>query len=464
MGRSGAAGHSGAKGKRDSEMKFSRSLLGLTVAAILAVPGSAPAQQPALGEDFRVDLPKETRPFPEPLAEGRQPGFKIRGTKGWMWTPEQYLAEIPVLAACKLNFLMNCYTSLFDIEHYKLNDKRCNRWWEPLPEAKKAAYAGIVKACQDQGIIFCFSMNPNYSSERFVNTGEAEDLDALWQHYSWMQGLGVEWFNISLDDISQGIDASGQARAVNEILRRLRDKDPEAQMIFCPTFYAGDGTKPESRAYLETLSRELHPDIYVFWTGTSVCSARITRAEAETFKGIVKHRIIIWDNYPVNNLMPTMQLGPVIGRDADLGEVADGIMSNPHQLTNEINRLPLLTLADYAYNPRAYDPARSIGQAILRLAGTCEERSLLKDLVETNPGMLFYNRCDCNYNSMRERFEQLAATPHSRFLVELYIRHIEGLLERLNGVFPGRYGPEKRIMDQNIAWMRQALDARYKAS
>ena len=32
---------------------------------------------------------------------------------------------------------------------------------------------------------------------------------------------------------------------------------------------------------------------------------------------------------------------------------------------NEINRIPLATCADYAYNPRAYDPSRSVGQAIL---------------------------------------------------------------------------------------------------
>jgi hypothetical protein len=445
-------------------MRLTRIILRAAMAAILAIPAAVFAQQTDLAKDFFVDLPKEMRPIPEPLAPGRQPGFKIRGTKGWMWTPEQYLAEIPILAAHKLNFLMNCYTSLFDIEHYPLNDPRSNRWWEPLPEGKRAAYAKVVKACQDNGLIFCFSMNPNYSSERFVNTGRKEDLDALWQHYEWMQSLGVKWFNISLDDISQGIDAAGQAEAVNEILRRLRAKDAEAQMIFCPTYYAGDGTEAKPRAYLEILSRELHPDIYVFWTGGAVCSARITRREAETFQGIVKRRVIIWDNYPVNNLMPTLQLGPVIGRDADLCEVVDGIMSNPHQLTNEINRLPLLTLADYAYNPAAYDPGRSIGQAILHLAHGDEQRALLKDLVEANPGMLFYNLCDCNYNSMRERFSQLAATPHSRFLVELYVGHIENLLDRLNRVFPDRYGPEKKILDQNVAWMKLALEAKHRGS
>jgi hypothetical protein len=44
---------------------------------------------------FTVRLPAAARPFPEPLPDGRTlPGFRLRGTKGWAWTPEQYLAEI----------------------------------------------------------------------------------------------------------------------------------------------------------------------------------------------------------------------------------------------------------------------------------------------------------------------------------------------------------------------------------
>ena len=68
-----------------------------------------------------------------------------------------------------------------------------------------------------------------------------EDIDALWQHFAWAQKLGVKWFNISLDDISAGINAGGQARAVNALLQRLRAQDPEAQLTFCPTWYSGTG-------------------------------------------------------------------------------------------------------------------------------------------------------------------------------------------------------------------------------
>ena len=217
-------------------------------------------------QDFHVNLSDRKRTFPEPLPPGAQPGFKFRGTKVWAWTPEQYLAEIPFLVQFKMNFLMNCYSSMFDLEHYS-DWARANRWWEDIPEPKKKAYEKIVRECQKHGIQFCFSMNPNIAGKRMVNDDSPASVDQLYKHYAWMQSLGVKWFNLSLDDISQGINASSQSRVVNEIFHRLRAHDPAAQMIFCPTFYSGDGDGEKQKPYLEDLARELDKEIYVFWTG-----------------------------------------------------------------------------------------------------------------------------------------------------------------------------------------------------
>ena len=174
------------------------------------------------------------------MPAGAEPSFRFRGTKGWAWTPEQYLAEIPYLVQFKMNFLMNCYLSMFDVESRSAGNFRAiNRWWQDLPTSKKKAYERVVHECQEAGIQFCFSMNPNLMSQRVVNDGSTESVDLLWKHYAWMQGLGVKWFNLSLDDATQGVDAASQAQVVNIIFQRLRAKDPGAQMIFCPTYYEG---------------------------------------------------------------------------------------------------------------------------------------------------------------------------------------------------------------------------------
>ena len=412
-------------------------------------------------KDFWVALPDEVRPLPEPLAAGQQPGFRIRGIKGWMWRPEQYLAEMPVLAKYRMNFLMNCYTSMCDVEHFRWGDAQVNRWWEDLPDSKRRAYENVARQCLKNGLHFCFSMNPNICTKRIVNYDSPNDVDLLWKHFSWMQGLGVKWFNISLDDITEGINASGQAKVVNEIFRRLRARDPDANMIFCPTYYWGDGTGKDQKPYLETLARELDKDVYVFWTGDAVVG-RITRKAAETFRGIVNHRLFLWDNYPVNDARPTMHLGPVIERDADLCEVIDGYMSNPMCRQNELNRIPMLTCADYAYNPRAYDPLRSIGQAIAHQTDDPAGREVLRDVVEAYAGMLIYGKADTGFNSVREQYMRIANAPHSRYIAKAYIAYLEGLSERFKRAFPDRYHAEKKTLDDDIAALKEAHTAKYK--
>jgi hypothetical protein len=275
-----------------------------------------------------------------------------------------------------------------------------------------------------------------------------------------MQGLGVKWFNISLDDITEGINASSQARVVNEIFHRLGAKDPEAQMIFCPTYYSGDGTGKEQKPYLETLARELDKDVYLFWTGDAGVG-RITRKGAETFRSIGGHRMFLWDNYPVNDNCPTMHLGPVIDRDPDLCEVVDGYMSNPMCKQNEINRIPLLTCLDYAWNPAAYDPSRSVGQAILHLADTAPQRAVLKDLMEAYPGMLIYGSRSTGFNAVQEQFTRISAAPHSRQAAIAYIEHLQQLSERLEQQFPGHYQPEKQTLDNDIQQLKKKFATKY---
>jgi len=422
---------------------------------------SADSFVPDRSGNFQVTLATEARAFPEPLAPGTASGFKIRGTKGWAWTPEQYLAEIPHLAEYKLNFLMNCYLSMFDIEHYaKWNDPDANRWWEDLPPAKKAAYEQVVRSAQAHGLEFCFSMNPNLFSRRTINEESAGSIELLFKHYAWMQGLGVKWFNLSLDDATNGVNAATQAKVCNALFHRLRAHDPAAQMIFCPTYYWGDGTRPKQQAYLEELAAKLDPDVYVFWTGDAVVG-KITRRAAEKFRALVGHRLFLWDNYPVNDGHPTMHLGPVTDRDPDLCEVIDGYMSNPLREQNEINRIPLATCADYAYNPHGYDPARSIGQAIRLQAAKGSQQKVLADLVATYPGMLLEPASGHKtaFNPVRSQVDRLLAQPQTRPAAAGYVERLQHLADALNREFPGRYAPEKKILADDLNYAEQKLAA-----
>ena len=196
--------------------------------------------EPPIWRPLAVEIPSQVRPLPEPLTpDHREGGFKFRGAKGYAWTPEQYLEEIPVLAKYRMNFLMNCYLSLFDAG--------VNEWWKPMTDARKAAYAKVFRASRENGIHFCFAVHPQFRSPRPLKPSSRENVDRLYQHYAWAQSQGVQWFSISLDDVSWGSEgpargAAEHASLVNTVFGRLRAKNPDAQMIFCPVPYAGDGT------------------------------------------------------------------------------------------------------------------------------------------------------------------------------------------------------------------------------
>jgi hypothetical protein len=415
-----------------------------------------PIEPPSL----RVRLPQQARPIPEPLSpDHSKPGFQFRGTKGWGWTPEQYLEEIPCLAKLKMNFLMNCYLSMFTS---KPGEPFKNEWWKPMTETRQQAYAKIISACREQGIHFCFAVHPQLGSPRPLDPASREDLDQFYQHYAWAQSQGVQWFSVSLDDVSWGgggpaAGGAAHARLVNAVFGRLRAKDPQAQLIFCPVPYWGDGTLPDHRAYLESVARQMHPEVYVFWTGDSVVTPRITRKAAESYQRIVKHRLFLWDNYPVNDASPALHLGPVSGRDADLGDVLAGYMSNPLAAENDINRLPLATCADYAYNPWAYDPARSIGQAILLLARTDGQRQVLKDLIEAYPGFIVTGG-GTGANPVRDKFGALVAVPESRAAAQDCIRQMEDLTARLDREFPDQFPACLKTLRNEVNWMKKQFD------
>ena len=408
---------------------------------------------------LRVTLPAQVRPFPEPLPPGRLgPAFAFRGIKGWDWTPQQYLEEIPWLSRFKMNFLMNCYLSLFT---HEAGEPSRNEWWKAMTDARKREYAEIIRSCRENGIAFCFAVHPQLSSPRPLDPGSGEDIDLLYENYAWAQGQGVRWFSVSFDDVGWGAGGpaaggAGHARVANTIFTRLRADDPGAQLILCPVPYWGDGSNPGDRAYLEALGGALHPDIYVFWTGDRVFAQHITRRAAEGYRRIVRHRLFLWDNYPVNDGNPTLHLGPVSGREPGLCEVVDGYMSNPMRTQNEINRIPLATCADYAYNPWAYDPARSIGQAILHLADGQEQRVVLRDLVGAYPGFLATGG-DSRTNPVRARFAALQAAPGTRPAAADLVRRMEELDARLAEAFPGRFGAAKATVGGDITWMKRRL-------
>lgn len=386
---------------------------------------------------------------------GAPRGFRERGLKGWAWTADQYLDVIPQMADLGFTFLANCYASMADIEHRPWGSAGVNRWWEPLPDAKRRAYELVVGETRAHGLDFWFSMNPNLFSERVASPRRRQDVDALWRHYAWMQALGVRTFSVALDDIGHGIDALAHADLVNELLRRLREGDRAARMVFCPTFYWGDGSEDGHAGYLAHLADRLDPDVLVFWTGDSVVTPWINRDTGEQYRRRVRHELVIWDNYPVNDDRPTMHLGPLVGRDPDLPAVAVAYMANPMRRQHLLSLLPLATSADYAADPARYEPHLAIARAIDWVGRNERERRVLRELVARYPGMIRYPGANQYFNPVRHQFDRADAAERRALLTGQ-----QSLASEFRAALGDRFPAEAATLDDDVAWLAAQAAAR----
>lgn len=220
-----------------------------------------------------------------------------------------------------------------------------SRWYEPYPAEKAAEMAELVKHAAKNKVKFTWAMHPSNAIESDEDRGKALDK------FSQMYDLGVRSFAIFFDDISaKSVDA--QIDYLNfldrEFVKKRGDVEP---LVMCPTVYNKSWARGD---YLKKLGAGLNDDIAIMWTGNSVCDM-IDAADCEWFTGETGRKPFIWLNYPVNDYgMHNLLMGPVVGNDPAISTMVTAFCSNPMQYA-EASKVALYSLADFAWNPAAYD-------------------------------------------------------------------------------------------------------------
>ena len=115
----------------------------------------------------------------------------------------------------------------------------------------------------------------------------------------------------------------------------------------------------------------------MFWTGAEICSRILTVREADELFRSTNHKPLYWDNFPVNDceMFQEMHLGAVMGRDKELYKHCEGLISNVMEYA-ECSKIPLMTIADYLWNPAAYNPDEALLNAHKEILG--EKADLFK--------------------------------------------------------------------------------------
>ena len=258
------------------------------------------------------------------------------------------------------------------------------RWTEPYPRSEWRALLDLIRHAQELGIDFVYGFHPGkglrFSDEKPVRT--------LLTKARRFYDAGIYTFAVLFDDIPSHLEfnadreAFGQslAQAEGTWLQKIRAMQPgewkDVEWWICPSYYTSDPLLARhfgsfETDFLEILGEYLPANVACFWTGPSVVSKKISLSHISKTAKRLKHPLLLWDNYPVNDLSmrDELHLGPLRGRDPALPRAVYGYLCNP-MLQEMLSFIPLATCFDYASDPVHYKPESSWENIVRELFGS----------------------------------------------------------------------------------------------
>ena len=303
-----------------------------------------------------------------PLASMR--GY-IEGFYGNLWETETRKSVMRLMSRLGMNTF---FYAPKDDEYHRA------KWRELYPENKRNELKELFLFSTENELDFHYCIAPGLDM-RYTNKN---DFDTLITKIKSIYDIGVKRFGLLLDDIPETLQYEGDIEKygetvnahidlVNSVYYELKKLDKDIEFTMCPLQYNGKGDE----YFISKLGRGLDSEIKIFWTGRNICSQELTVLEAIRFIENTRHKPLYWDNFPVNDaeMWNEMHLGPIEGREEDLYRYCDGIISNVMEYA-ECSKIPLLTIADYLWNPKSYNKEESYDYALKTILG--EKADLFK--------------------------------------------------------------------------------------
>lgn len=263
-----------------------------------------------------------------------------------------------------------------------------DEWREPYPRGRLAELSELARAAEAAGVRLIWALAPGLSL-RYADEGDQRALVAKAEQ---LWSAGIRHYALLFDDVPPLLTDAGDIAAFGSgpaalglaqgsVCRLFADRfaaphgiaDPP---LVCPTDYAGCAVSP----YRSALGGALPAGTRILWTGRDIIVRSVTRAEIDEAAASYGHRLVLWDNFPVNDFdRSRVFLGPLPDRTGDLaGAPLDGILSNP-MVEAAASRLPLSTVGEWARDPARFDPLRAADAALRAWAGPAA--SVLRPLV-----------------------------------------------------------------------------------
>lgn len=172
-------------------------------------------------------------------------------------------------------------------------------WAEPLDQASVTQFKKLSAVAGSSQLQWGLGLSPLGAVENFTTALRREGQAKVRQ----LADLGVHTLALLFDDM-KCLDDSLAERQL-EIIECLTQAW-SGELIVCPSYYSLDpilervfGDRPEN--YFSDLSKGLANEVGVFWTGNKVCSTHVSNADVDEAAALLGDRIVLWDNYPVND-------------------------------------------------------------------------------------------------------------------------------------------------------------------
>lgn len=288
----------------------------------------------------------------------------IEGFYGPTWENSKRLSVMKLMASYGMNTFF--YAPKDDIYHRE-------KWRELYPENELAELKNLFNVACENHLDFHWAVGPGLT---YKYTSD-EDFTLLINKIKSIYDIGVRNFGLLLDDIPWDFQYEEDGKAfdsivdahiylVNKTYTALKELDSSITLTVCPTQYSGNCNE----YYITKFGCNIPADVDLFWTGAEICSRVLTVREADELTYATNHRPLYWDNFPVNDceMFQEMHMGAIIGRDKELYKHCEGIISNVMEFA-ECSKIPLMTVADFLWNPLAYNPDESLKNAHREMLG-----------------------------------------------------------------------------------------------
>jgi hyaluronoglucosaminidase len=333
-------------------------------------------------------------------------------------------------------------------------------WKQPYPGAEWRGLLNLIRLARQRQIDFVYGFHPG----KGLCFADQEPIRQLLIKAERFYEAGVRTFAILFDDIPSQLDHEEDKRRFNGSLaqaegiwlKNILAQQPatwtDVEWWICPSCYTDDPLLARmfgsfEPSFLETLAQHLPEAVACLWTGPSVVSKEISLAHVRRVAQRLKRRLILWDNYPVNDLaMSTeLHLSPLTGRDPRLADIVYGYLNNP-LLQETLSFIPLATCFDYAKAPAEYDPEKSWERVIKERFGddTLVHWRVIREFCE-------------RINQLKDKNQPLPLSP--QILSRLKAAHLY-IMENQKERWFEEFRPWLRLLEKALSTKRKTLKRR----